>query len=648
MNMDASRISISESFKHFMDKTIPTIEKEVEMRILSSIYSKLKNESVKRELLNAYKRRQLDLHFNLMKPEVTVEEKKVVQQEEAVELNIFAPDITKVTIDDVHKFYDFPLLEYQYMFPSTNFGYLYHVERVLSRTLKFAVQMTPEAFKVVKMLEKQIELKSMLMKDLRIIDELELCESVEDLDAIFVNKDIFLKLTYTLGDTLREIINEHRFKEHVDQLFTHSFMYDSLINILVWQMHKKEVRELLLKPQTRKEALSRMVQQLLDHPDSTFFLPYNTESWVDLVKFLQLSDTVTINLENPNTYINKNPSRSSKYSFENFVSYNSNLMIWGNEGCGKSGLLTTVSMWARANGWVVFKVPSVFALTQNTIENLVRHEKSRLYLNPTLSVKILEDFYISNRDKLAGIPVNLEIYGNYNAVGVHKKERNPVPNFYIKDRQIYFYDSDKFVSAQEIEENTRSNAIYEKSLVEELPEPKTLLEIVEFTLKDPVLATNALAEIKEQLYNTQEAKVLIAVDDFNWFFRPTNTPSFRYASIKSLNGHVPPYHVALCRLFMDFDGHKIANGFKLATSSNYSIRRHHFEPKKINFPDTACFELKGMDVNSLAYFKHYAYLHNLDYMTPNQYDTFKRLWMETQGNYKQLIFLLEYPDLAVY
>jgi len=263
-----SKISISESFKQFMDKTIPAIEKEVEVRILSSMYHKLKNDSIKQELLNAYKRRQLDLHFNLVKPEISVEEKKTSEETESIELNIFSKDLNNVTIEDVDRFYDFPLLEYHYMFPSMNFGHRYHVEKVLSNTMKFAVQMTPEAFKIVKMLEKQSKLRELHFSDLKILHELEICEDLDDLEEAYANRDIYLKLTYSFGDSLREVLKDYRFDEKADQIFTHSFLYDTLINIFVWQMHRKEVRELLYTEESRRNTFKSVIEQILNHPDS--------------------------------------------------------------------------------------------------------------------------------------------------------------------------------------------------------------------------------------------------------------------------------------------------------------------------------------------------------------------------------------------
>jgi hypothetical protein len=37
----------------------------------------------------------------------------------------------------------------------------------------------------------------------------------------------------------------------------------------------------------------------------------------------------------------------------------------------------------------------------------------------------------------------------------------------------------------------------------------------------------------------------------------------RYANDKGLKSRIPPYHLSLTRAFMNFDGHKIKNGFKI-------------------------------------------------------------------------------------
>ncbi len=84
------------------------------------------------------------------------------------------------------------------------------------------------------------------------------------------------------------------------------------------------------------------------------------------------------------------------------------------------------------------------------------------------------------------------------------------------------------------------------------------------------------------------------VDDFNWLYRPSNFRSLRYTDIKELNYYIPPYHFALCWLFMNLDGHQIRNGYKVVSTSNATIMKHNFEPEKINYPDYIGVRLDGV------------------------------------------------------
>lgn len=100
----------------------------------------------------------------------------------------------------------------------------------------------------------------------------------------------------------------------------------------------------------------------------------------------------------------------------------------------------------------------------------------------------------------------------------------------------------------------------QERLSDHLPEPKTLQEIAEYGIKHPEQATCALAEIMHQLYNQDDANVMVAIDGYSDWFRPSEYTSFRYAN----SGYnIPPYDLALVRLFMKFDGHMIRNGFKI-------------------------------------------------------------------------------------
>lgn len=63
---------------------------------------------------------------------------------------------------------------------------------------------------------------------------------------------------------------------------------------------------------------------------------------------------------------------------------------------------------------------------------------------------------------------------------------------------------------------------------------------------------------------------------------------------------------------MKFDGHLVKKGYKFAATCNFEINRHNFLPKKINFPDTACIKLGGVDYESFRNFKQFRYIFNLD------------------------------------
>jgi small subunit ribosomal protein S29 len=55
-------------------------------------------------------------------------------------------------------------------------------------------------------------------------------------------------------------------------------------------------------------------------------------------------------------------------------------------------------------------------------------------------------------------------------------------------------------------------------LSDKLTDPKLLIQIVEEGINNPEIATNAIAEVLEQLYNSDKYKTMIAVDNYNnWY-----------------------------------------------------------------------------------------------------------------------------------
>jgi len=137
----------------------------------------------------------------------------------------------------------------------------------------------------------------------------------------------------------------------------------------------------------------------------------------------------------------------------------------------------------------------------------------------------------------------------------------------------------------------------ETRLSERLKNPKTLLELVTYGIDNEWFACNTVYELLEQLYNLDSHCVLVVLDEYNYMFRPSIYPSFRYANDTDLKSYVPPYHLSLCRAFINFNGHLIKNGFKLAASSNKRLYKHNFNGKKILLPKGYDHEVNGLPLD---------------------------------------------------
>lgn len=116
-----------------------------------------------------------------------------------------------------------------------------------------------------------------------------------------------------------------------------------------------------------------------------------------------------------------------------------------------------------------------------------------------------------------------------------------------------------------------------------LPEPKTVLDILEAGLKNPAYSTCAMGEILHQIYQSDRL-ILEVVDDFSWLYRRTVYRNYKYYNDSHLFGAIPPYHLAHCRFFVNLDGNKIKRGLKVVASSIGHLYKHHFDIKKIMLP----------------------------------------------------------------
>lgn len=650
--------SISANFKKYIEQINPKMEKKVETRILNNLYNQIKSPLLKTELLNSFKRRKLDLNFNLEKNTFSPDDNILENQERELDLNFLSDNsIENCSYLDIGKIFDFQLEHFLKVFPSINYGVFEYYENNIKRNSKFSILLTKEAFTVIEMLKKKEKLDFVSFEDLKIEELLEKTSKWEDLEMVYKDLEVFLKLIFTFGVNLRDEMEKLRFDVVGNKVLANSFLFDYLLLQLVWNLHDKEIRDNLLDSEKRKITFEKLFKQISEHPDFEFYGVDTIDKFAECQKYLKIGNS-QIDLQRYKSHFRRIPKFLKNFLLKDFVSFNSNILFYGKRGMGKSTNLYAITMWAYKSKWIVAKLPSAHLATNNKVETLVYHEDSRLHLQIQFAEKILEDLYSCNSEIFAEMDVDMNIYGKFNLSGVHDEEPNPVPNFYIEDRQTYFYEYDKIKKKhdeedmegqedehfiKETEDDIEFRNELRRRLSNELPAPKKIKDIFLFAFQNPLLATNAIAEILEQIYNTEKHNVLIAIDDYNWLYRASNYKSGRYTDIKELNNSVPPYHFALLRLFIRFDGHRIKNGYKIAGTSVVSIPRHHFEPRKICFPDDFCVRLEGVGLKEFGNFKHFCHLHNLDYTEGHSERYARQLWMETQGNLGLLADVIGMP-----
>lgn len=330
------------------------------------------------------------------------------------------------------------------------------------------------------------------------------------------------------------------------------------------------------------------------------------------------------------------PTFLKKEYFKDFAGINSGILLYGNKG-GKSVALGYACNYAFKNNWVVMKVTNTHDMTTKIPMEVFRHEESRLYLHFKEAQQILRDFVASNKDLLTSIPVNLDIYGKYDVAGQHQDEPRSVRNTFDKWRQFHFFDTDSFEKQELIENLIQEQRYMRETVGQRLKSPKNLLELASYGLEHATWSINTLAEVLEQLYSLDSHNVMIAVDNYNEMFRRSPIRDYRYFGNKNLRGYVPPYHFALVRLFMRFDGHKIKNGIKLFASSHKHLYKHVFTPEKINFPGKGfSHEMKSLD---LALVRSAIQNYINTGMIPaeiNSEENVQLTYLETQGDFKQV------------
>lgn len=255
-----------------------------------------------------------------------------------------------------------------------------------------------------------------------------------------------------------------------------------------------------------------------------------------------------------------------------------------------------------------------------------------LYLQPQLAKELLEDLKISNQARFEEMKVNLDLYGKFDMTGIHDDEPEPCPRVFDPRRRTYSDAWKEHLTEYELKQIAKDTPRMQQRISDFLKEPETLIEIANYGIENPDQAHCAIAEIMHQLYNQDEANVLVAIDGYTDWFRPSEYSSFRYGN----SGYfIPPYHIAIPRLFMKFDGHKIRNGFKVCAATQESYFNHLCTPEMIESPRCFNVEIQPLHLNefrnAVRYFQYSG-------KTFTDFDEWRieEMFMESQGNWKAL------------
>lgn len=282
------------------------------------------------------------------------------------------------------------------------------------------------------------------------------------------------------------------------------------------------------------------------------------------------------------------------------LGFNSGTILAGEAGNGKSGILAFLHAWAKSNNWFVIPLYNGKKLTVEPLEDLEDHPNG-LIIQKASAKEILLDIKATNIDLLNKI-TTFKNYGKCNIIGEYDGKFPTMPSLWDPVREV-FTDAWKVFNLHDENFAFKNNPEYMKRISDYIPNPKNLLEVVNFGLTNDKFAINAIAEVMINLKYNKETKVMTLVDDYNFFFRSTNYFSYKYANY--YRSKVPPFAMALIRLFMDFDGHLTYNGVKVCATSSSFYYRHNCEVKDFGFPEFQSTRIKNLGIKEIANLCHY-------------------------------------------
>lgn len=225
---------------------------------------------------------------------------------------------------------------------------------------------------------------------------------------------------------------------------------------------------------------------------------------------------------------------------------NSGVLFWGEQGCGKSQILSYLTAWAHESEWCSVAITNHEEYVDAT-QTIFRHENG-MYLQMELAQRLCQDFITSNEQLLRDADVDMSNYGMYDLTGIRDDEPEPHPRSWDETRKCWSDEWKEQLFEHEVQWYQNKYDQMQYRLSDKLSDPKKLIEIAQAGAADPEVATNAFAELLNQCYNSDKFQTMVCVDGINTWLQPSKYPSFRYANKRLLKHQIPPHDLALVRL----------------------------------------------------------------------------------------------------
>lgn len=321
-----------------------------------------------------------------------------------------------------------------------------------------------------------------------------------------------------------------------------------------------------------------------------------------------------------------------------FTGFNSNILIHGEGGCGKSGVLSYLYLWARENNW--FTVP-IFQASKilNRGNEYIEPHANGLLITEKLAKEFLLEMKLLNMEILS-TTTYMPDFGTINFAGEKDGAFDTFPTLWDEQREIFTDSWKQFPFSQSIDDIARKYPD-QAQRISDFIQPRTLMDIVDFGLENQRFATNAIAEVLQAIKMNKEIKNLTIIDEYNEFLKPSNYYSYRFAN--NFKSHVPPFALALVRLIVSFDGHLNYNGLKICATSTSKLFKHTCTPEDLQIPNAYAYEVKNLTYQETKTAMYYWALKDCYNWKDFSDAQIEKIFAMTQGNFKEMIKALKFP-----